>query len=63
MNQLKGGSIRILESTIAMIKKNLPNYTQPKQLALMKAHLKKLEARVEKLSFEILIEENFDNDL
>lgn len=63
MNQLRREGIWILERTIKMIKKNLPNYTQPRQLAVMKAHLKKLEARVEKLRFEILIEENFDDDL
>lgn len=55
-------SIRVLERTIKMIKNNLSNYSRPRQLALMEAHLKKLEARVEKLKFEQLIERNF-NDL
>lgn len=59
---LRDGSFYILERTIRMIKAGLPYYKAPGQLAKMKAHLKSLEARVEKLKFEQLIEENFDDD-
>lgn len=59
---LKDLSIHILQTTIDKIKKNMPNYTKPNQLRLMKAHLKSLEAKIEKIRFDQLIEENFDEE-